>query len=90
MTIFRCLTSLLLGAVVASLPAEAHHAAGAVFTDEEIEIEGVVTEYNFNNPHVNIMLNVTDENGVETEWMVTGPAAPPISCESLTSWIPSS
>jgi len=58
--------------------AHAHHAAGAVFTDEEIQIEGVVTEFNFKNPHVNIMLNVTDESGAETLWMATGPAAPPM------------
>ena len=56
--------------------ADAHHAWAAVFTDEVIEIEGYVTEYNFKNPHVNIMLSVTDEDGVETEWMATGPAAP--------------
>lgn len=65
-------------AVLMMHAAQAHHAAGAVFTDEEIEIEGVVTEFNFVNPHVNILLNVTDETGAETEWMVTGPAAPPM------------
>ena len=58
--------------------AMAHHAAGAVFTDEEIEVEGIVSEFNFVNPHVNIMLDVTDETGAETRWMVTGPAAPPM------------
>ena len=68
----------LLALAVAPTWAFAHHAANAVFTGEEIEIEGVVTEYNFVNPHVNIMLNVTDEAGVETLWMVTGPAAPPM------------
>ena len=78
MTFSRSILSLLSAAVVASLPAEAHHAAGAVFTDEEIEIEGVVTEFNFKNPHVNIMLDVTDEAGVVTEWMVAAPAAPPM------------
>ena len=77
----RCLSSfpvLCFAAVAVSVPASAHHAAPAVFTDEEIEIEGVVTEFNFVNPHVNIMLNVTDETGAETQWMVTGPAAPPM------------
>ena len=59
-------------------PAYAHHAWAGVFTDENIEVEGYVTEYNFRNPHVNIMLSVTDEDGVETEWMATGPAAPPM------------
>ena len=81
MNAMRCLRSfpvLCLAAVAVSVPASSHHAAPAVFTDEEIEIEGVVTEFNFVNPHVNIMLNVTDETGAETEWMVTGPAAPPM------------
>lgn len=74
----RSVGVLCFAAMAAPLPASAHHAAGAVFTDEEIEVEGVVTEVNFVNPHVNIMLNVTDENGAETAWMVTGPAAPPM------------
>ncbi len=78
MTCTRALLTCCLGTVFGTLPAQAHHAAGAVFTDEEIEIEGVVTEFNFKNPHVNIMLNVTDENGAETLWMATGPAAPPM------------
>ena len=57
--------------------AQAHHAAGAVFSDESVEIEGVVTEFNFKNPHVNMTLRSTDERGAETLWMVTAPAAPP-------------
>lgn len=74
----RCLAVLTVAAVPVCPAALAHHAAGAVFTGEEIEVEGVVAEYNFVNPHVNIMLNVTDESGAETLWMVTGPAAPPM------------
>ncbi len=74
----RCLAVLTFAAVAVCPAAQAHHAAGAVFTDEDIEVEGVVTEYNLVNPHVNIMLNVTDESGAETLWMVTGPAAPPM------------
>ena len=54
--------------------AQAHHSARAVFTDEDIEIDGVVMEFSFKNPHVNIMLNVTDESGTETLWMASGPA----------------
>jgi len=78
MTYTRTLLASSLCTVFGTLPAHSHHAAGAVFTDEEISIEGVVTEFNFKNPHVNIMLNVTNENGVETLWMATGPAAPPM------------
>jgi hypothetical protein len=78
MTYGRALLTCCLSAVFGTLPTYAHHAAGAVFTKEEIEIEGVVAEFNFNNPHVNIMLNVTDGSGAETLWMATGPAAPPM------------
>ena len=53
------------GVIIGAAPAHAHHAWAAVFTEEYTEIEGYVTEYNFKNPHVNIMLSVTDEDGVE-------------------------
>lgn len=65
-------------ALLLTIPsAHAHHAWSAVFTEELMSIEGYVTEFTFKNPHVNIMLSVTDEAGVETEWMATGPAASP-------------
>ena len=65
------------GVMFTSQLSHAHHAWAAVFTEEKMNIEGYVTEYNFKNPHVNIMLSVTDESGLETEWMATGPAASP-------------
>ena len=77
MSIYRIL-AVCFSVVLGALPAHAHHAWAGVFTDENIEVEGYVTEYNFRNPHINIMLSVTDEDGVETEWMATGPAAPPM------------
>ena len=52
----------------------AHHAVTAPFTDEEMRIDGVVLEFNFVNPHVNIVLNVTDENGTDTRWRATAAA----------------
>ena len=62
-----------LAGVLATGTVHAHHTAAAVFSTDDIEIEGFVTEFNFKNPHLNIVLAVTDENGVETEWMATGP-----------------
>lgn len=73
----RVLQALCLAGVFTTATSHAHHAASAVFSTDDIEIEGYVIEFNFKNPHVNIILAVTDENGVETEWMATGPAAPP-------------
>jgi hypothetical protein len=74
---YKTIFAIGLGAMLAAHSAHAHHAWAAVFTEETMDIEGYVTEYNFKNPHVNIMLSVADENGVETEWMATGPAASP-------------
>jgi len=74
---YRCALAVCFSAMLTAPSVQAHHAWAGVFTLETMEIEGYVTEYNFRNPHVNIMLSVTDEDGVETEWMATGPAAPP-------------
>jgi hypothetical protein len=65
--------SVLLGLLI-PLTSSAHHAVAAPFTDEEIQIEGVVTEFNFVNPHVNIVLNVMDEDESGTLWMATAAA----------------
>jgi len=62
-------------AALGTVPSYAHHAASASFiTTETIEIDGYVNELIFKNPHVNLILTVTDENGAETPWMVTAPA----------------
>ena len=51
----------------------AHHSFAAYFlTDETITIEGVVTEWWFQNPHTRIYLEVTDEDGAVEEWMAEG------------------
>lgn len=62
----------------------AHHSAAAVFTDEDIVIEGTVTRYVFKNPHVSIYVNVVDENGAEQQWMATGPATPSLHKQGWT------
>jgi hypothetical protein len=59
-------------AALGTIPAYAHHAASAAFiTTETVEIEGYVNELVFKNPHVNLILTVTDDSGAETPWMVT-------------------
>ncbi len=60
--------------VLGASSAQAHHELGAAFLDEEVTIEGTVVEYNFKNPHANIILNVADGSGAETLWMATAPA----------------
>lgn len=58
-----------------AMNAHAHHAAGAAFTLNVIEVEGYVTAFNFTNPHVNFFFDVTDENGEVTQWLAAGSAA---------------
>ena len=71
---YKYTLAICLGIMFTMQPAQAHHAWRSVFIEERMELEGYVTEFNFKNPHVNIMLSVTNEDGVETEWMATGPA----------------
>ena len=71
----RSLIATVVIAMMASCPVYAHHAATATFdTSQDREIEGYVTNFNFVNPHVTIMLDVEDDNGVSSEWVVTAPA----------------
>ena len=68
--------SVLLGAILASVVANAHHSFQATFTsDKPITVEGVVTDYRFKNPHVLVFLDVTSEDGTVTRWMSEGGSA---------------
>jgi len=60
--------------VLGASSAQAHHELGAAFLDEEVTVEGTVVEYNFKNPHANIILSVAGGSGAETLWMATAPA----------------
>ncbi len=48
----------------------AHHSTVGQIEEFSIEIEGVVKEFQFKNPHSWIQVMVADEDGVETEWSV--------------------
>lgn len=52
-------------------PAYAHHSF-AMFSDESIEVRGVVQEFKFTNPHTFILLEVTDEEGETIVWNLEG------------------
>ena len=65
-------------AVLASCSASAlaHHSAQATYQmDDKIQVEGVVTEFSFRNPHILVYLDVTDADGNVTNWMSEGAAA---------------
>ncbi len=55
-------TVIALGAAGAG-PAAAHHSAAAMDFQNTVEIEGVVQEIEVVNPHLTLVLRVTDERG---------------------------
>jgi hypothetical protein len=59
-------------ALVSSNPAVAHHSPARFDTAQVIMVEGVVTEYEWANPHVYIYLEQTTEAGETIAWEVEG------------------
>lgn len=75
---FRRLTvaAPLLLAIFAIVPVSAHHSFSATFTNErESVIEGEVSRFSFRNPHVLVYVDVTNDDGSITEWVVEGGSA---------------
>ena len=68
--------ALTLGAVALlayAVPAVAHHAFGAEFDpDAPIRLEGPIVRVEWVNPHSWIHLEVTNDDGTKTVWMVEG------------------
>lgn len=61
-------TFLLLGVATAPL-AHAHHSFAVHFESEaNLEVKGVVKDFRFANPHGMLTFEVTDANGVKSEW----------------------
>lgn len=62
-------TSLLFVAGVTS----SHHSPASVYIlNQEIEIEGTVTDYRYNNPHVRIFIDVVNADGETENWIAEG------------------
>ena len=72
----RSISAIFVVGIAFGVPAaQAHHSFAATFTDEIIEVEGVVESLKFSNPHVIVTFNVTDENGNVTQWLGEGGSA---------------
>jgi hypothetical protein len=58
-------------AVLLSAPLSAHHAQAPFFDQSrEVEIEGVVTRFDFRNPHPILFVDVTNDSGQVEEWQI--------------------
>lgn len=51
-----------------SLPVLAHHSTAMYNMANPVTVTGVVTRFEWTNPHAHIFLEVTDEQGKKAEW----------------------
>ena len=62
-----------LAIAVAAVPAVAHHAFSAEFdADAPMHLEGVVVKMEWINPHAWVHVEITEDDGSTTVWMVEG------------------
>ena len=61
-----------IGFLAVSIPALAHHSFTNFWDlDSTSSVTGVVKSLRLVNPHCELIVTVTDDNGVETDWYVT-------------------
>ena len=61
--------------ITLSSQAIAHHSHGNYEIGEEIQVQGVVTEFHFANPHVWVFMDVDNEVGETEDWAIEGGGA---------------
>lgn len=65
------IVGLLLGMIVASAPARAHHSYAMFDQGNRIKITGTVTQFDWTNPHSSLLVLVPGEDGGEdVEWWI--------------------
>ena len=68
-----CATAMLLGASATAL---AHHSYIRIDRNAIIAFEATVLDFQWRNPHIYILIGVTDENGNQAEWEIESGSTP--------------
>jgi hypothetical protein len=58
------------GVFAFAVPLFAHHGTASFDTSKTLMLKGVVTEYVWSNPHVLVKMDVKDDSGNITQWVV--------------------
>jgi hypothetical protein len=67
-----------LGVLLLAVPLFAHHGGTSLYdTSKEITANATVTEFQWTNPHVEIGLDVKDDNGKVKHWLLEA-SSPPV------------
>ena len=60
-----------IGAAMCAAAADAHHSIANVYDDSQrVTIEGVVTRFQFVNPHPFVVMDISNPNGTAQQWML--------------------
>lgn len=59
-----------LGMFAFAVPLVAHHGTASFDIDKVLKLTGIVTEYVWSNPHVLVKMDVKDESGKVTPWVI--------------------
>ena len=60
---------------VISIPALSHHSDRMYALDTTVELEGVVREFQYSNPHAWLIVDVENDDGTVTTWGFEGSSA---------------
>ena len=58
------------GVLAFAVPLFAHHGTASFDTDKTLKLKGIVTAYVWSNPHVLVKMDVKDDSGNVSQWVV--------------------
>ena len=78
---FAVVFVIVVGLLTVSVPVSAHHGNASYDTDKSVNVKGTVTDYMWRNPHVFVKVDVKDDSGNITHWIVE--AQNPVSMSQI-------